>query len=304
MRKTRVKNKKRFIIAIIILLLIVALVVALVDFIVKRSKAKTGPLGDEDYTSTGSAITSGELSKEEQERLDKELAREKEVASAKEKINSMTYPISEVEDFNLILVNKTHGLSDKYKPDDLVTVDRFVAGVGNNETHMLRKVAADALNKMFDAAEAEGIELRLRTGFRSYSYQTSLYDSYVKKDGKKEADTYSARPGYSEHQSGLACDLGGKSQGFALSYQFGETEEGKWVAAHAHEYGFIIRFTDGKTVDGKRMPGEITGYVFEPWHIRYVGLDHAMAMSGTDKSGSLLTLEEYLGIVDEAEYIN
>ena len=305
MRKTRIKNKKRFVVAIIVFVLIIALVVCGILFLVKRLGATTGPLGDKDYETTGSAIVPGgqQLSPEEEERLNKEKARAKEVTAAQEKINSSTYPISTVEDFDLILVNKTHGLSKTYWPEDLVTIERHVNGVGNDDTHKLRKVAADALNEMLDAAAAEGLDIRLRTGFRSYDYQTSLYNSYASRDGKAAADTYSARPGYSEHQTGLACDLGGATENFALSYKFGETKEGQWVWNHAHEYGFIIRFTDGETdANGKRQPGPVTGYVFEPWHIRYVGKDHAQAMCATYEVRD--TLEEYLGIVDEPQYRN
>jgi len=270
-RRKRVKNKGRFAVFIIIVLLVIAAIVFLISFFAKGKKQEDKP----DNTPTENEIKT-EISKEEEERL------------ALEKLRSEEY---------LMLANKTHPLSDGYRPDDLVEIDRFVKGVGSADTHKLRKDAAEALNKMLDAALEEGLEIRLRTGFRSYDYQTSLYNSYVDNHGKEEADTYSARPGYSEHQTGLACDLGGKSQNFALSYQFGDTDEGKWVSAHAHEYGYIIRYIDGKTVDGKKMPGEITGYVFEPWHVRYVGVEHATKIH---EQG--ITLEEYLGLVDDAQY--
>ena len=287
--------------ALIALFVIIAAIIVSADFIIKRLKAKTKPLGDDDYQTTAPAIVPGgqKLTPEEEAYLNKELARANEVMAAQEKIKNASYPVDKTEDFDLILINKTHELSKDYWPEDLVIIDRFVSGVGSEDTHKLRSTAAEALNKMLDAAEAEGLEIRLRTGFRSYGYQASLYQSYVNNQGQEEADTYSARPGFSEHQTGLACDLGGKSENFALSYKFGDTPEGKWVAEHAHEYGFIIRYTDGKTVDGIRKPGEITGYVFEPWHVRYVGSDHA------EKIHELgITLEEYLMIVDEAECDN
>ncbi|MBR5756452.1 MAG: M15 family metallopeptidase [Firmicutes bacterium] len=183
---------------------------------------------------------------------------------------------------DLILVNKTHPLDADYWPDDMVTIERHVEGVGNADTHQMKKVAADALNAMFDAAEKDGIYLKLRTGFRSYKYQENLFASYVKNNGEEKANTFSARAGQSEHQSGLCCDVGGKSQGYALSYEFGKTDEGKWVAAHCAEYGFIIRYTEGKE--------DITGYVAEPWHIRYVGAEHAKNIVEQN-----YTLEEYLG---------
>ncbi len=183
-----------------------------------------------------------------------------------------------------ILVNKTHPVGEDYWPDDMVTVERHVEGVGNADTHKLRQVAADALNAMFDAAEADGIYLKMRTGFRSYSYQASLFESYASRNGEEAANRFSARPGQSEHQTGLACDVGGKSQNppYALSYDFGKTDEGRWVKEHCAEYGFIIRYPEEKE--------DITGYVFEPWHIRYVGEKHAKYITEQN-----ITLEEYLG---------
>jgi len=272
MKKTRIKNKRRFTIAVIIFVLIIFVIVFGIIKLVGTVKAKAEAKSPNN-NATSSAINEPD---------------------GDQKNNEENYPKAEGI---LILANKTHALGSDYWPDDLVTVDRYVQGVGNNDTHKLRKVAAEALNKMLDAAEAEGLEIRLRTGFRSYEYQTSLYKSYVEKNGKEAADTFSARPGYSEHQTGLCCDLGGKTENFALSYDFGKTDEGQWVAEHAHEFGFIIRYTDGKTIDGVKQPGEITGYVFEPWHVRYVGEENAAKIY---EQG--ITLEEYLGLVDDAQY--
>ena len=240
------------------------------------------------------AFTQGKLDDSEIARLNAGI----ELETAKAKVAAMKYPIKTVEDFKLILVNKTHPLSKKYYPNDLVKIYRCVESVGTDEIHQMRAEAAEHLNEMFDAAEKDGIDIKLRNGFRPYDYQKKLYGKYVKKEGKEKADTYSARPGFSEHQTGLACDLGGKTEDYALSSDFGKTKEGKWVAKHAHEYGFIIRYTDGKTnASGEQMPGKITGYIFEPWHIRYVGEEHAKAIY---EQG--ITLEEYLNAVDDAEY--
>jgi D-alanyl-D-alanine carboxypeptidase len=115
------------------------------------------------------------------------------------------------------------------------------------------------------------------SGFRSYAYQQNLYNRYVARDGKAEADRYSARPGHSEHQTGLAMDVNSVGQSFAY------TSEGKWLAAHAHEYGFIIRYPKGKE--------DITGYMYEPWHIRYVGVEIAKEIT---EAG--ITFEEYMGV--------
>ena len=155
---------------------------------------------------------------------------------------------------------------------------------------------------MVEAAAEQEIELKMRTGYRSYAYQRDrLYNMYVKQftpnnpskaDKEKaiaRADTISARPGQSEHQTGLALDVGGKTENFALSRDFGTTKEGKWVAEHCHEYGFIIRYTDGT----KDSPGETTGFISEPWHIRYIGVGPATEIHA---SGQLL--EEYLGVLN------
>ncbi|MBQ3931598.1 MAG: M15 family metallopeptidase, partial [Firmicutes bacterium] len=206
----------------------------------------------------------------------------------------MAKEIKIVDDNYTILVNRTHPLAQSYNPDDMVTVKYVVSGVGKKgETDQLRKVAAEAFEKMVEAAAEQEINIKMRTGFRSYEYQKDrLYDPEVKNKGQAEADKATARPGHSEHQTGLALDVGGESQKYALSYEFGDTKEGKWVAEHCHEFGFIIRYVDGT----KKEPGKLTGYVFEPWHIRYVGVDVATEMY--EQGGGKLTYEEYLGILD------
>ena len=132
---------------------------------------------------------------------------------------------------------------------------------------MLRKDAADALENMFEAAKKEGLELTAVSGYRSYKRQKSLHDTYVRRQGKAEADSVSAILGTSEHQTGLAMDISSKSAKFQLEPLFGETAEGKWVAKHAHEFGFVIRYLEDKT--------ETTEYSYEPWHLRYVGNPYA-----------------------------
>lgn len=144
--------------------------------------------------------------------------------------------------------------------------------------------AKAAFEKMAAAAKNEGIELVAFSGFRSYEYQTTLYDRYVNRDGKEAADRYSARPGYSEHQSGLAFDIGEKGQeDLWLTSAFGESPAGKWLVENAHKYGFILRYPEGKE--------DITGFMYESWHFRYLEGDTATKVY---KAG--LTLEEYLGI--------
>lgn len=144
--------------------------------------------------------------------------------------------------------------------------------------------AKAAFDKMAAAAKEEGLELVAFSGFRSYEYQTTLYDRYVAKDGKDAADRYSARPGYSEHQTGLAFDIGEKGrEDLWLTSAFGESKAGQWLVNNAHKYGFILRYPQGKE--------EITGFMYESWHFRYLEGDLA-----TKVYDSGVTLEEYLGL--------
>lgn len=144
--------------------------------------------------------------------------------------------------------------------------------------------ARAAFEKIAAAAKSEGFELVAFSGFRSYEYQTTLYTNYVKRDGQEQADRYSARPGYSEHQTGLAFDIGelGKED-LWLTSAFGETPAGQWLVNHAHEYGFILRYPKGKE--------DITGFMYESWHFRYLGVELATKVKNTG-----LTLEEYLDL--------
>ena len=145
----------------------------------------------------------------------------------------------------ILLANKKYPLPTTYAPGE-------------------DKKARGAFERMAAEAKLADFNLNAFSTYRSFEYQTTLYDRYVARDGKKAADTYSARPGYSEHQTGLAFDIGEVNfeQHFASS-SFGETEAGKWVAANAHRFGFVMRYPEGKE--------QITGYMHESWHFRYVG---------------------------------
>ena len=131
-----------------------------------------------------------------------------------------------------------------------------------------------ALQKMRNAS---GYSMPIVSGYRSYEYQITVYQGWCNKDGQEIADTYSARPGHSEHQSGLAADI------TSIYQSYGETAEGRWLAAHAHEYGFIVRYQLGKD--------DITGYMYEPWHLRYLGESTARLVFDSG-----LTLDEFLGV--------
>lgn len=187
-----------------------------------------------------------------------------------------------------VLVNKQYKLPDNYEPKDLVYPNvRFIFSE-KIEKRKMRKEAATALEKMFAGAEVEGILLAGASGYRSHSTQVILYNNYVKRDGKEAADRYSARPGHSEHQTGLTMDVSGSTGECAVQDCFGDTAEAAWLAEHAHEYGFIIRYPKDKE--------NITGYKYEPWHIRYVGNEIAKEVYEKD-----ITLEEYYNVAIPVE---
>lgn len=188
-------------------------------------------------------------------------------------------------DFNdtsslLIVANKKHRLPVGYVPDNLVIPD-----VPMNYTMYLKQEAASAMERMFAAAARAGITLRLGSAYRSEALQNQLYYGYVAQYGQAEADTISSRPGYSDHQTGLAADISDHDGATYLTQAMENTPEGRWLRDHAHEYGFIMRYPKGKAA--------ITGYSYEPWHFRYVGVDYATAIYNTDVWYSF---EEYFGV--------
>ncbi|MFC4617450.1 D-alanyl-D-alanine carboxypeptidase family protein [Camelliibacillus cellulosilyticus] len=189
----------------------------------------------------------------------------------------------------LVLVNKTHKLPDGYKPSPLVYPNVPFPYSDKIEKREMREDAAKALKELFDAAKQAGYKLYGESGYRSYERQVAIYNQNVKTQGEKKASMVSAHPGTSEHQTGLAIDITSQEMldqgGDPLIEKFGETPSGKWVADNAYKYGFIIRYPKGKEA--------ITGYEYEPWHIRYVGKKAAAYIYEHQ-----LTLEQY---VDEGK---
>ncbi len=174
---------------------------------------------------------------------------------------------------NLILVNKYNYLTEDYIPENLEPIDIAYARSGMQ----LVREAKEAFETLSEDAKKEGKNIIAMSSYRSYDYQVNLYNNYVATDGKEAADTYSARAGYSEHQTGLAVDVYNK----VLPYtSFEETEEFNWMQENAYKYGFILRFPKDKV--------NITGYQYESWHYRYVGKEAAKYIHNHD-----LTLEEY-----------
>jgi len=179
-----------------------------------------------------------------------------------------------------VLVNKSHRLPSGYEPDDLVYPDVPFIFSEKTDKRKMRREAADALKLLFDGAKKDGIELAGVSGYRSESRQKTLFNNYVERDGLEAASRYSAKPGFSEHQTGLAMDVSGKDGKCAAEDCFAGTDEASWLAEHAYEYGFIVRYPESKE--------QVTGYKYEAWHLRYVGTDTAAAIQSAG-----LTLEEY-----------
>ncbi|GEL78846.1 M15 family metallopeptidase [Tenuibacillus multivorans] len=184
-----------------------------------------------------------------------------------------------------VVVNKVRRLPKGFVPKNLVEPQvPFNASEGNPK-RLLREEAANALEELFAAAKEEGFDLVAQSGYRSIERQIELYNWYVENYGQDWVDQYSAVPGHSEHHTGLTMDITSDVVAMELVEAFGETEPGQWVEEHAHEYGFVIRYPKGKS--------DITGYSYEPWHLRYFGVETA-----TDIYESGVTVEEYYGFVE------
>jgi len=183
-----------------------------------------------------------------------------------------------------VIVNPNYALPDNYEPKDLVYPDVRFIFKEKIEKRMLRKVAAEALEQLFAAAEEDGVYLAGVSAYRSHATQKSLFNRYVERDGYEKAKTYSAVPGTSEHETGLAIDVTSSDGKCAAQDCFGGTKEAIWLAKHGADHGFIVRYPEGKE--------EVTGYKYEPWHLRYVGVEMAKEL---DSEG--ITLEEYYNVV-------
>lgn len=181
---------------------------------------------------------------------------------------------------NLILVNKFNPISKDYKANDMTIPSVAFGNVGNNMVQYQRKEVSESLERMFEAAKNEGINLIAISGYRSYKYQETIYSNEINNVGEIEANKYVAKPGTSEHQTGLAMDLL-SDEYMELDEGFEDTEGFSWLKNNMSKYGFILRYPRGKEI--------ITGYSYEPWHIRYVGTKAA-----TEIMEAGITLEEYL----------
>ncbi|HSX46410.1 MAG TPA: M15 family metallopeptidase [Patescibacteria group bacterium] len=207
----------------------------------------------------------------------------------KDNFNKQTHPIDKAGSIWWI-VSKVRPLEPlNYAPDDLVTPVVPLRANANSSEMRLREEPAAALRAMVADAKKAGISLILVSGYRSYQLQVSVYNGYVQQYGQAGADKQSARPGTSEHQTGLAADLGAANGKCELEQCFADTSEGHWIADNAYNYGFILRYVSGKDA--------VTGYEYEPWHVRYVGKDLSMEMH----KENIQTLEEFFGVVPASQ---
>ena len=223
----------------------------------------------------------------EEERLAEEKRQEERLAQQQAKLDLESSFYENVitvsnGDSKLVLVNKNYALDSSYAPSDLVLPNVLALGHEQNKTIYLREEASQHLEQLFSAAEQEaGLIFLARSGYRSYETQVSLYQRYVDQNGQEAADRFSARAGHSEHQTGLAIDVTADSVNGQLTTEFGKTVEGIWLKDNAHRFGYIIRYLEGRESE--------TGYQYEPWHIRYVGVEAA-----TEIYENNWILEQYL----------
>lgn len=203
-------------------------------------------------------------------------------AVTKDEFNKSLYSISEPGSIWWI-VNKNRPAGEAYTPPQLSKPDVPLNSTKSDEENSIRQDIAHEVVGLFSAASQQGFSLIFASGYRSYQLQSTYYNNYVRTSGQAEADRYSAKPGTSEHQTGLAFDIARSDRKNYLEQAFSDDPAAQWIAAHAHEYGFIIRYPRDKE--------SVTGYMYEPWHLRYVGKELAHELL-TKKQ----TLEEFFDI--------
>lgn len=253
----------------LIVILLVVLIVGLVSFILVRKQA--------DHPETAS----------QSKTLNTKLA--SPPANQPPPFNKRLYSTEDPQSI-WVVVNKRHPLTPRtYEP--VVTTPNIPLRLGTEATEMhVSTVVAGPLKQLSDAAAAANVPLMLASGHRSYQLQVSVYNAEVKANGQSGADRESARPGYSEHQTGLAADLEPTSRQCEIAACFGQLPAGKWLAANAATYGFIIRYPENKE--------STTGYVYEPWHVRYVGVELARELSNNHTD----TLETFFNLGPATSY--
>ncbi|HWL22731.1 MAG TPA: M15 family metallopeptidase [Ureibacillus sp.] len=299
MKRSSTSKKTKTTVTIIIIVLLIIAIIAILFFTNKNivnSKQTEEVQEQEVVQEEQNEVTEEDTMKEEQqpektneqtEEVNPEASKEEsvEVSNGKEDGNDEDKNSNEsdvIADDNGYIVGQTLPSEPTYIKGVLIANKKYPLPKDYNPGESVE--ARAAFDEMAQAALKEGYKITAFSTFRSFDYQTTLYNRYVERDGKNNADRYSARPGYSEHQTGLGFDVGEVGrEDLWLTSEFGETEVGKWLVANAHNYGFILRYPEGKE--------HITGYMYESWHFRYLGKQLA-----TEVKASGLTLEEFLGI--------
>lgn len=226
--------------------------------------------------SSGTLDSSGEYYNNNKSPGDSSMEDEKNYSTDSPLIKVDTDPASYT-----VLVNRDYPMPEDYVPDDLVIPDVSYSYSGIYEKSYMRQAAAKAIEKMFaEAKKKKKYKLKVVSAYRSYERQTVIYQNNINTRGEEDTNKVSAQPGCSEHQTGLAIDVSSDTVNCTIEQSFASCPEGKWLAKNCHNFGFIIRYPEGKS--------DITGYSYEPWHIRYVGVNLAKYIHKKK-----LTLEEY-----------
>ncbi len=188
-----------------------------------------------------------------------------------------------IQDVNsiFVLANKANYFPPDFEPINLITPQTNHAG--GPDRRSMRRVAANALDTLTTEAKESGYDIQTVSAYRTIAYQEVLFNNYAASDGEEAANRYSSKPGHSEHHTGLCVDVSSPSVSFGLDQSYGTTPEGMWLEENAHRYGFVIRYPKGKE--------DLTGYTYEPWHIRYLGVPLATYLKEND-----LCYEEFLAL--------
>ncbi len=266
-------RKKHFVLLSVALLIVIVVGFILVKFVFNSEIS--AKLKKENISPTWSIEKYGDDKKKKEESL----------------VNTNAKKIDRNPESITVLVNKENKIDKDYKPTDLVEPNIKFSFNYKDEKRKMRKEAAENLELLFQGAEYYGYTLQGVSGFRSYERQKTIYEYHLINNGFDYTQVYSAMPGTSEHQTGLAIDLTCPSLNGGLSDKFGETKEGKWLAKNCYKYGYIIRYPKNKS--------DVTGYGYEPWHIRYVGYDLAKYLYDKD-----ITLDEYYGYKLDMNMVN
>lgn len=271
--------KKRYMLYLLLLIMVLAVISAGCNKLLNQDVAEPAgeveePLNEE----TPEPVSEPTVPEEEPEPENSDEPSDEPVPHAPDNNSSDEPPLPVISDgdYLLALVTKETMLKSDYVPSDLKTVPEYLSPAYSMQ---LRADALEQLELLWNAAAYDGIMLQIRSAYRSYGTQEVLFQDYANRYGEDEANRFSARAGQSEHQLGTTVDFGGTA--VDLKAAFANTTQGLWLKENAHYFGFAMSYPEGKE--------HITGYIFEPWHYRYIGIDAAAEWKATG-----ITLKEFL----------